>query len=63
MSSLFTNLLFLHGHITDPELARRLAQTPAPKPGPKGKRERTPSLMATAVKTLAPTKLAPSGCG
>lgn len=25
MSSLFTNLLFLHGHITDPELARRLA--------------------------------------
>jgi hypothetical protein len=26
MSSLWTDLLFLHGHITDPELARRLAE-------------------------------------
>ncbi len=25
MASLFTGLLFMHGHITDPELARRLA--------------------------------------
>lgn len=29
MSSLWTDLLFLHGHITDPQLARRLL-SPAP---------------------------------
>ena len=63
MSSLFTNLLFLHGHITDPELARRLAQTPAPKPRVKGKRERASSLLTTAGKTLASPKLAHGGCG
>jgi len=28
MSSLWTDLLFLHGHIADPELARRLENTP-----------------------------------
>ena len=32
MSSLWTDLLFLHGHITDPELARRLADMPAAPP-------------------------------
>lgn len=63
MSSLWADLLFLHGHITDPELARRLAQTETPKPRPKGKRERTPSLLVTAGKTLAPSKLAHGGCG
>lgn len=63
MSSLFTNLLFLHGHITDPELARRLADTPAPKSRPTGKRERTPSMVATARKSLTPAKLAHGGCG
>ncbi|MDR3446941.1 MULTISPECIES: hypothetical protein [Dyella] len=63
MSSLFTNLLFLHGHITDPELARRLADTPTPKPRPTGKRERTPNVTATARKGLAPPKLAHDGCG
>jgi len=63
MSSLFTNLLFLHGHITDPELARRLANTPAPKPRPKGKRDRSPTLLAAASRTIAPTKLAHDGCG
>ncbi len=26
MSSLWTDLLFLHGYITDPQLARRLAE-------------------------------------
>jgi hypothetical protein len=63
MSSLFTNLLFLHGHITDPERARRLAHTPEPKPRPRGKRERTPAVMAAVGKTLAPSKLAHGGCG
>jgi len=31
MSSLWTDLLFLHGHIADPQLARRLL-APAPPP-------------------------------
>ncbi|AIF46590.1 hypothetical protein [Dyella japonica] len=63
MSSLFTNMLFLHGHITDPELARRLANTPAPTSRPTGKRERKPTLLATVRKSLAPSKLAHGGCG
>ncbi|PXV55302.1 hypothetical protein SAMN04487785_111146 [Dyella jiangningensis] len=63
MSSLFTNLLFLHGHITDPELARRLANTPEPTSRPTGKRERTPRLMEAVRKNVAPSKLAHSGCG
>lgn len=33
MSSLWTDLLFLHGHITDPQLARRLL-SPAPPSKP-----------------------------
>lgn len=32
MSSLWTDLLFLHGHIADPQLARRLL-APSPPPG------------------------------
>lgn len=63
MSSLFTNLLFLHGHITDPQLARRLADTPASNPRPRGKRERTPALVAKVAGKLAPAKLAHGGCG
>lgn len=31
MSSLWTGLLFLHGHITDWRLARRLSHTPTPQ--------------------------------
>jgi hypothetical protein len=30
MSSLWTDLLFLHGHLTDLRLARRLSSMPAP---------------------------------
>ncbi|HET6553533.1 MAG TPA: hypothetical protein VFG49_08350 [Dyella sp.] len=37
MSSLWTNLLFLHGHIADLELARRLADI-SPPSLPSGKR-------------------------
>lgn len=41
MSSLWTDLLFLHGHIADPQLARRLlapappsvAEPPSTRPG------------------------------
>lgn len=32
MNSLWTGLLFLHGHIRDPELVRRLADTPSHSP-------------------------------
>jgi hypothetical protein len=34
MSSLWTDLLFLHGHITDARLARRLAVPERPAPPP-----------------------------
>jgi len=62
MSSLFTNLLFLHGHIADPALARRLAEEPKPTPRPKGKRERTPSALPVR-KPLGTPALATGGCG
>jgi hypothetical protein len=62
MSSLFTNLLFLHGHISDPQLARRLADTPKPTSRPTGKRERAPAKATTHKDVMAP-KLAASGCG
>lgn len=37
MSSIWTGMLFLHGHVTDPALARRLAQAKT-TPKPRGKR-------------------------
>ena len=33
--SFATDLLFLHGHIADAQLARRLAATPSPHPNPR----------------------------
>lgn len=64
MSSLFTNLLFMHGHITDPELARRLANTPQAAPRPTGKRQRL-QKSGGAVRKIAsaPAALAQGGCG
>jgi hypothetical protein len=55
MSSIGTNLLFLHGHIHDPELVRRLAHTPAtPPPGRRsGKRQRMYSLIAALASLYA----------
>jgi len=55
MSSIGTNLLFLHGHIHDPELARRLANTPtAPQPGRRsGKRRRIDSPLAVFASLYA----------
>lgn len=32
MSSLWTDLLFLHGHVTDLKLLRRLKEVPRPDP-------------------------------
>lgn len=42
MSSVWTNLLLLHGHIHDPGLVRRLASTPSVQPPrrPGGKRQK-----------------------
>lgn len=56
MSSLWTNLLFLHGHITDVGLARRLAETPAPAAKPGGKRLRKETRRAGG---LAPAQVPP----
>ncbi|MFC4529012.1 hypothetical protein ISN76_18390 [Dyella halodurans] len=41
MSSLWTDLLFMHGYISNAELARRLAETPKSDQKPSGKRERS----------------------
>lgn len=61
MSSLWTDLLFLHGHIASPELARRLADTPAPQDKPRGRRERS----ATPLKVHAAASVLPqiTPCG
>jgi hypothetical protein len=63
MSSLFTNLLFMHGHITDLELARRLADTPPSSVRPSGKRERVAKVRETRRKVASsPAALAHGGC-
>ena len=60
MSSLWTDLLFLHGHIHDPELARRLATTPPPPlPSlPGGKRQRTRSPFAVLASLYSSLRVA-----
>jgi len=63
MSSMFTNLLFLHGHIADPALARRLAEAPKEPPRSKGKRERVQTPAPTLGKVPGPPALAAGGCG
>ncbi len=50
MSSLWTDLLFMHGHITNLDLARRLAETPKSDKNPSGKRQRSPALARRAGK-------------
>jgi hypothetical protein len=60
MSSIFTNLLFMHGHITNLELARRLAEAPEATDKPSGKRKRAPTAADAAHKAVAP--LAHAGC-
>jgi len=47
--SLWTELLFLHGHIADPELARRLVK-PAPPTAPS-----EPSAKKNAARPRRPT--------
>lgn len=60
MSSLWTNLLFMHGHIADADLARRLGNTPKP-PRPSGKRLK-PKASTQTVPAKGVTPLMTSGC-
>lgn len=61
MSSLWTNLLFMHGHITDPALARRLAETPKPPSRPTGKRLRNQAAAPDRQRKAAPSAPLPQG--
>lgn len=63
MSSLWTNLLFMHGHITDVDLARRLAETPKPSSRPSGRRQRRKVALAARTGKQATPALASGGCG
>lgn len=62
MSSIFTNLLFMHGHITNLELARRLAEEPAPADKPTGKRKRAPAAADGVRKEETPGEFAHGAC-
>jgi hypothetical protein len=53
MSSLWTDLLFMHGHITNLDLARRLAETP-PASKPTGKRKRSPKADRRVAEKATP---------
>jgi hypothetical protein len=56
MASLWTNLLFMHGHITDPDLARRMGEVPPDEQRPRGKRQRnTPSAQAAKAGLTQPS--------
>jgi hypothetical protein len=54
MSSLWTDLLFLHGHISNADLARRLSETKTPPGKPGGQRSKTAkSLRPASVKVIS----------
>jgi hypothetical protein len=58
MASLWTQLLFLHGHIADPALARRLMDPPAPAGNSQGgKRQRLAPQPATQSVVAARSSL------
>ncbi|GFZ89383.1 hypothetical protein [Dyella caseinilytica] len=50
MSSLWTDLLYLHGYLTDHKLARRLANGPPDPPAPKA--DSPPSVKAGKVQRV-----------
>lgn len=62
MSSIWTNLLFMHGHIADLELARRLADTQGPSERPQGKRRRTPKAVPARKGDPSPALVKQGGC-
>jgi hypothetical protein len=59
MSSPWTNLLWLHGHIRDPELVRRLANAPSPPPGGKRRRNHSPPAALASIAGAMPGKGSP----
>ena len=61
MSSLWTNLLFMHGYISNADLARRLAETPSSDKKPSGKRQRAP-LLARRSAAKRPPGVAAGDC-
>jgi len=50
MASLYTHLLFMHGHLTDVALVQRLAALP--EPGTPAKRPPRPALPAVGLTLL-----------
>ena len=64
MGSIYSGLLFMHGHITNLDLVRRLAEDPKPTQRPTGKRQRTPGAAQAKRPAPRPTgTLAHGGCG
>lgn len=61
MSSLWTDLLFLHGHIANADLARRLAAAPPPAPKPRGRRARLGSAPPVGQSAQPRTLISPCG--
>lgn len=61
MSSLWTDLLFLHGHIASPELARRLANAPTPQDKARGRRERIATPLKVHAAATAQVQITPCG--
>ncbi|MFC4763399.1 hypothetical protein [Dyella koreensis] len=61
MSSLWTDLLFLHGHIASPELARRLADVPTPQDKPRGSRERIGTPLKVHAASSVQAQITPCG--
>lgn len=62
MSSIWTNLLFMHGHITNLELARRLAEAPGPEVKPRGRRQAAPKQAKPARKGVRAPVMDEGGC-
>jgi hypothetical protein len=56
MSSLWTDMLFLHGYISDLDLAQRLTDTPVQPPPPEPER-RQRSFSLRALLSLRPGRL------
>jgi hypothetical protein len=61
MSSLWTDLLFLHGHIANVDLARRLAKAPASAPKPRERRARGGSASPAGAGAKPRVLISPCG--
>jgi len=54
MSSIWKDLLFLHGHIADANLARRLADAPKAERKPQARKEKTPRTVRIEAARIPP---------